>query len=153
MSSNDTRAGRSRCVSEAAEQNDLVDPTSNAKESGGSMSEVTTEKLLADFRVLIDDVEQLVSATAGEAGGRVAELRQHLAGRLEAGKAAVAQCEKELREQAQRAKSRAADFLRDEGWCWLAVAGCLGMLAGLALYCQSREFRRRENPPDQRDTA
>jgi cytoskeletal protein CcmA (bactofilin family) len=69
MSSNDTRAGRSRCVSEAAEQNDLVDPTSNAKESGGSMSAVTTEKLLADFRVLIDDVEQLVSATAGEAEG------------------------------------------------------------------------------------
>jgi len=33
------------------------------------MSEVTTGKLFDDFKVLIDDVEQLVSATASEAGG------------------------------------------------------------------------------------
>jgi len=98
------------------------------------MSEVTTEKLYADFKVLVDDTEQLISATAGQAGERIAELRQRLTGRIEQGKEALLQREKELRAQAERARSCAITFLREESWSRLALAAGLGMLLGLALF-------------------
>ncbi|HEX9787644.1 MAG TPA: DUF883 domain-containing protein [Candidatus Binatia bacterium] len=97
------------------------------------MSEVTTEKLFADVKILIADAEQLVGATAGQAGERIAEMRQRLASKIEEAREAVAKCEKELREQAERAKKRTLTFLREESWSRLALAACLGVLLGLAL--------------------
>jgi ElaB/YqjD/DUF883 family membrane-anchored ribosome-binding protein len=118
------------------------------------MSDITTEKLIADFRVLIDDAEQLIRITAGQAGERVTELREHLTRTIEEGRAALAACEKDLRDRADRAKIRAITFLRDEGWCWLALAGFFGLLASMALCCQKRGHtrpeQRRENPLDRR---
>lgn len=97
------------------------------------MSEVTTGKLFDDFKVLINDVEQLVRATASEGRRRVAELRQRLSLKVEEGKKALAQCEKELHEQAEQAKQRAIIFVLEESWSRLAAAACLGALLGLAL--------------------
>jgi ElaB/YqjD/DUF883 family membrane-anchored ribosome-binding protein len=100
------------------------------------VSEVTTEKLIADFKVLVDDAEQLIGATASQAGERVAALRQRLLRRVEEAKDAMAQCEKELRERGERAKSRVITCLQDENWSRLAIAAGLGVLVGLALRCR-----------------
>jgi ElaB/YqjD/DUF883 family membrane-anchored ribosome-binding protein len=108
------------------------------------MSDITTEKLIADFKVLIDDAEELIRATAGQAGERVTELREHLTRTIEEGRAALAACEKDLRERAEQAKIRAITFLRDERWCWLALAGIFGVLASIALCCQKRGHTRPE---------
>lgn len=108
------------------------------------MSEITKEKLFADLKVLVDDVEQLLSATAGEGGERVAELRQHLARRVEEGKAALARREMELREHAQRAKSRVVTFLRKEHWDRVAIFAGIGVLLGLALRCRRRGTKKLE---------
>ena len=42
------------------------------------MNEITTEKLSEDFKVLIDDAEDLVKATASQTGERIGDLRQRL---------------------------------------------------------------------------
>lgn len=55
-------------------------------------------------------------------------------------KTALAQREKELRGRAELAESSPISFLRDESWCWLALAACLAsMVAG----------KRRSARPDQ----
>jgi ElaB/YqjD/DUF883 family membrane-anchored ribosome-binding protein len=97
------------------------------------MSEVTTGKLFDDFKVLIDDVEQLVSATASEAGGASPNCASVCHSRSKRGKKALAQREKELREQAEQAKQRATIFVLEESWSRLAAAACLGAPLGLAL--------------------
>jgi ElaB/YqjD/DUF883 family membrane-anchored ribosome-binding protein len=94
------------------------------------MSEVTTEKLFADFKVLINDVEQLVSATAGQ---QIADLRQRLSLGVEQGREGLARYEKEVREQTERAKRRTMTFLREESWSRLAAATLVGVLLGVAL--------------------
>jgi len=68
------------------------------------MNEITTEKLVADVKVLIADMEDLIKATAGIAGDRVIELRERLESKLAQGKAALAECEKDLRGAATRPK-------------------------------------------------
>ena len=108
------------------------------------MSEVTAEKLLSDFQVLIDDAEQLVRATADEASERVAQVRQRLVLNIEESKKALAQCQRELREQAEQAKSRAIGFLREESWSRLILAAIIGTLIGLAL----RRNRHRTKEPE-----
>lgn len=112
------------------------------------MSKVTTEKLLEDFNVLIDDAEQLITATAGEANERIAEVRQRLALKIEEGRAALARYERELREQAEQAKIRAKAFLREESWSRLLMAAFLGLLIGAALRRKPRVRVSRENEPD-----
>jgi ElaB/YqjD/DUF883 family membrane-anchored ribosome-binding protein len=53
--------------------------------------------------------------------------------KVEEGKKALAQREKELREQAEQAKQRATIFVLEESWSRLAAAACLGAPLGLAL--------------------
>lgn len=106
------------------------------------MSEITKEKLSADFKILVDDVEQLLSATAGEAGERIAELRQRLARRVEEGKAALAQRETKLREHAHRTSRRVVTFLREEHWDQVAIFAGIGVLLGLVLRCRRRGSKR-----------
>jgi len=67
------------------------------------MNEISTEKLVADVKVLIADVEELIAATAGMAGDRVIELRERLERKLAQGKTALAECEKDLRERGEQA--------------------------------------------------
>ena len=39
------------------------------------MTDVTKEKLIADFKVVVADAEELLRATAGQAGDKVGEIR------------------------------------------------------------------------------
>ena len=97
------------------------------------MSEIGTDRLFADVKVLLADVEELILATAGLAGDRVIELRERLQRKLAEGQAALAQCEADLRAQGEEAKACAIQFLREESWARLAAAAALGFLVGLAL--------------------
>jgi ElaB/YqjD/DUF883 family membrane-anchored ribosome-binding protein len=107
-------------------------------------SEVTMEKLIADFKVVISDAQQLISATASQAGERVVVLREHLVRRVEEAKDAMAQCEKELRERAEQAKSRVRSRLQEENWSRLALAAGFCVLVGLALRCRRSKSDKAE---------
>jgi ElaB/YqjD/DUF883 family membrane-anchored ribosome-binding protein len=97
------------------------------------MDDISTERLVRDVKVLIDDVEELLKATVGVAGDRVIELRERLERKLAEGKAALAQCEIDLREHGAQAKARALACWRDEECCRLAIAVGIGLLLGLVL--------------------
>lgn len=108
------------------------------------MSEVTTKKVWADFKTLVDDVEGLVKATADETGERVTELRKRLTRRIEEGKAALAQGERQWREQAEMVKCRAITLWRDEHWDRVVIWAGIGVLLGLALRYRNRGYRKSE---------
>ena len=97
------------------------------------MNEIITHKLVADSKVLLDDLQELIAATAGLAGTRFAELRQSLERKIAAGRAELSACEKEWCEQAEPAKGRAMTYLQKESWSRLVLAVALGLLLGLAL--------------------
>jgi ElaB/YqjD/DUF883 family membrane-anchored ribosome-binding protein len=97
------------------------------------MNEISSEKLLADVALLIADTEELIKATAGQAGERIAELRQRLERKIVEGRAALLECERELRQQAEQAKACVIKFSLEESWPRLVVAAALGMLLGLAV--------------------
>jgi ElaB/YqjD/DUF883 family membrane-anchored ribosome-binding protein len=107
-------------------------------------SDATMEKLIADFKVLVHDAEQLIGATASQAGEPVVVLREHLARRVEEAKDAMARCEKKLRERAEQAKSRVRTRLQEENWSRLALAAGFCVLVGLALRCRRSKADKTE---------
>ncbi|NDP42248.1 MAG: DUF883 family protein [Aromatoleum sp.] len=94
---------------------------------------VTTDKLMADLRVLAADMEQLLKATASQTGQRVDEMRAKAAESLKAAKAHVA----ELQDVAL-AKTRAAgratdDYVRANPWQAMAICTVAGLVLGILL--------------------
>jgi ElaB/YqjD/DUF883 family membrane-anchored ribosome-binding protein len=93
--------------------------------------ETNTTKLSADFKVLMDDVEELLKATASQAGERVGDLRQRLGKSIEDGRNALA--EKAWFQKAQEAKAETESRLRENAWAGLVIATGIGVLFGLLL--------------------
>jgi ElaB/YqjD/DUF883 family membrane-anchored ribosome-binding protein len=95
------------------------------------MNEVSAKKLAADFKILIDDVEELVKATASQAGERVGDLRQRLEKEIEDGRKALA--EKTWFQKAREAKAGTESRLRENTWGGLVIAAGIGVILGLLL--------------------
>ena len=94
---------------------------------------VTTEKLKADLRVLAADMEQLLTATAGETGQRLAQARAKAEESLKAVKARAADLQDDALAKT-RAAGRATDaYVHANPWRVVAVGAAVGLLVGLAL--------------------
>jgi len=97
------------------------------------MNEVTREKIASDFKALIGDIEELLKATASQAGGSVAELRRRVEKRLEETKKAISEQEKAFVEKAKEAKTAAEAYTRENPWTALGIAAGIGLVLGLLL--------------------
>jgi ElaB/YqjD/DUF883 family membrane-anchored ribosome-binding protein len=95
------------------------------------MNEETTGKLVEDFKVLIDDVEVLVKATANQAGERIGDLRQRLEKKIEDGRKALAGHGIDWFEKPEQAQMGAELSPREKGWAGLVIASAIGVLLGL----------------------
>jgi ElaB/YqjD/DUF883 family membrane-anchored ribosome-binding protein len=97
------------------------------------MNEGATRKLADDFKVLIDDVEGMVKATASQTGERVGDLRRRLESKIEDGRKALAERQKAWFQRRGDAETEAKSCFWENTWAGLAIATGLGVLIGLLL--------------------
>ncbi len=97
------------------------------------MSQVTKEKLVADFRVVVADAEELLRATAGQAGDKVAELRLKAQDHLATAKIKLAEYEAALVDKAKEVGRAADDYVHDNPWSSVGIAAGVGFLVGLLI--------------------
>jgi ElaB/YqjD/DUF883 family membrane-anchored ribosome-binding protein len=102
------------------------------------MSEVNTDKLVEDLRQVIRDAEELLRATAGMAGEKVAEVRARAEESLRTAKARLMEMRVDLAARAQTAATNADDYVRTNPWAAIGIAAAAGLLVGVLL-------SRREN--------
>ncbi len=95
------------------------------------MTQVSKEKLIADFKVVIADTEELLRATAGQAGDKVNELRAKAQDHLATAKVKLAEAETALLDTAKQVGRVADDYVRDNPWSSVGVAAGVGFLIGL----------------------
>jgi ElaB/YqjD/DUF883 family membrane-anchored ribosome-binding protein len=90
-------------------------------------------KLVTDFKVLIDDAEGLIKASATEAGSRIGGLRHRLEKRLEDRKSArtTTTANKTWLETVEDAKMQTESYLREHAWAGLLLAVGVGALLGM----------------------
>jgi ElaB/YqjD/DUF883 family membrane-anchored ribosome-binding protein len=91
------------------------------------------DKLVGDLKNLVADAEELLKATASQAGEKVAEARQKIEQSLIEGKKALADAEKTLIKKSKEAAEVADDYVRDNPWSAVGMAAGVGLVLGLLI--------------------
>ena len=85
------------------------------------------ERLAADIKLLAHDAEELLRATAGEAGEKIKEVRQRLSKALESARAT---CE-DIQDQTAETAKAADETIREHPYESIGIAFGVGILLGL----------------------
>ena len=94
---------------------------------------VTRDKLVADLKVVINDAEELLKITAGQAGERAAAVRDRLQKTIEQAKGKLVEVENKALDQT-KAAARATDaYVHENPWRSVGIAAGVGLLFGLLL--------------------
>lgn len=88
---------------------------------------VSMDRLVQDFKVVLQDAEALIKATAGEVGEKVKEARDRLMASLEPAKARYQQ----LEEKALAGAKATEKVIREHPYESVGIAFGLGLLIGV----------------------
>ena len=91
------------------------------------------EKLAADFRSVMADIEALVSATTNKAEGEATALRSRIRDRLEHAKERVIDVEQEAVERAKKVARATDDYVHTHPWQAVGAAAAVGLAIGVLL--------------------
>lgn len=94
---------------------------------------VSKDKLIADFKVVVADAEELLRATASQAGDKAADLRTRIQARLAEAKVQLADAEAALIDKAKLAGRAADDYVHDNPWRSVGIAAGVGLIVGLLI--------------------
>ncbi len=97
------------------------------------MTDVSKEKLISDFKVVVADAEELLRATANQAGDKATELRSKIQGRLADAKVRLADAEAAVVDKAKLVGRAADDYVHDNPWRSVGVAAGIGFIVGLLI--------------------
>ncbi len=96
-------------------------------------STVTKEKLVADLKLVIADADELLRATASQAGEKVGELRLRMQENLTSARHKLADAEAALKEKSREVARATDDYVHDHPWKSIGVAAGVGLLVGLLI--------------------
>ncbi len=96
-------------------------------------TQVSKDKLIADFRVVVADAEELLKATAGQAGDKAAELRTRLQEHLVTAKEKLADAQAAAAEKTKAAARATDDYVHDNPWRAVGAAAGIGLVIGLLI--------------------
>lgn len=94
------------------------------------MNTVSTERLVADAKVLMGDAEELLKATAAQTGERIAEARSHTQQALVKAKQSLIGAERALVEQAKVAAQAVDRSVHERAWTAIGVSAAVALLIG-----------------------
>ncbi|MEO8441400.1 MAG: DUF883 family protein [Betaproteobacteria bacterium] len=94
---------------------------------------VSTDKLVQDFRAVVADAEELLKATANQAGEKVAIARERIQDSLHAAKVKLAEAEDIIVMRSRQAARATDDFVRENPWQAVGAAAGAGLLIGLLI--------------------
>lgn len=97
------------------------------------MTDVSKEKLISDFKVVVADAEELLRATANTAGDKATELRGKIQIRLADAKLRLAEAEAALVDRAKQVGRVTDDYVHDNPWRSVGVAAGMGFIIGLLI--------------------
>lgn len=96
-------------------------------------NDVSKEKLISDFKVVVADAEELLRATANQAGDKAADLRVKIQSRLADAKLKLADAEVALVDKAKLVGRATDDYVHDNPWRSVGIAAGVGLIIGLLI--------------------
>jgi len=98
-----------------------------------SIASNAKEKLVADLKVLIADSEDLLRASAGQAGEKLAAARERVQASLATAKVKMADAERVVVEKTKVAAAATDDYVHDHPWRAVGIAAGAGLILGLLI--------------------
>jgi ElaB/YqjD/DUF883 family membrane-anchored ribosome-binding protein len=98
-----------------------------------SASDVSKEKLVADLKVVVADAEELLRATASQAGEKVVAARERIQASLAAAKVKLSDAERALLEKTKETAKATDEFVHDHPWKAVGIAAGAGLLLGILI--------------------
>ena len=94
---------------------------------------VTKDKFVADLKVLVADSEELLRASAGQAGEKIAAARERIQISLATAKVKLADAERIVKEKTKVAAKATDEYVHDNPWQAVGIAAGVGLLLGLLI--------------------
>ena len=94
---------------------------------------ISADKLMEDLRLVVTDAEELLKATAGQAGEKVAAARARAEESIDAAKTRIAQAGYAAAAQTREAAKATDDYVHDNPWTAIGVAAAVGIVIGVLL--------------------
>ena len=96
-------------------------------------SEAGKEKLIQDFRVVVSDAEELLRATAGQAGEKAAAVRERAKENLAAAKVRLAEAEEAVAAKAKHAAKATDEYVHENPWRAVGIGAGIGLIIGMLI--------------------
>jgi len=91
------------------------------------------EKLMDDLRLVVADTEELLRATANQAGESATAARARIQENLQVVKGRMISAENVLVERARDAAKDADRYVHDNPWQAVGVSACIGAIVGMLI--------------------
>ena len=98
-----------------------------------STFDVSKEKLAQDLRAVVADAEDLLRATADQAGDKAASLRARAQANLATAKARLVEAEHAMVERTKVAAQATDDYVHEKPWQSVGIAAAVGVLVGMLI--------------------
>lgn len=94
---------------------------------------ITKEKLTQDLKIVIADAEELLRATASQAGEKVVVAREKIQDSLHRAKVKLAEAEDVMMDKTKQAARATDEYVHDHPWKAVGVAAGIGLIIGLLI--------------------
>jgi ElaB/YqjD/DUF883 family membrane-anchored ribosome-binding protein len=95
--------------------------------------QASKEKLLADMKVVVGDAEELLRATANQAGEKVDSVRKRLQENLDAAKTRITETDFGVVEKAKAAAHATDEYVHQNPWKSIGIAAGAALVLGLLI--------------------
>ena len=99
----------------------------------GVESEISKEKLMQDLRVVVADAEELLRATAGQAGEKVSAARERIQENLAAAKVRLAAAQEAVAVKTKQAAKVTDEYVHENPWKAVGIAAGVGLIVGMLI--------------------
>ncbi len=94
---------------------------------------VSKDRLVQNFRSVVADAEELLKATANQAGEKVSAARERIQDSLHTAKVKLAEAEDIVVQRSKQAARATDDFVRENPWQAVGAAAGIGLVIGLLI--------------------
>jgi len=96
-------------------------------------SDVSTDKLVEDLKVVMRDAEALIKATSTQTGEKIQEVRARAEESLRQARTRLNALEDEALQRARQMADATETYVRENPWQSVGIAAGVGLLVGLLL--------------------
>ena len=96
-------------------------------------TDVTKDKLVADLKMVISDAEELLLATAAQAGEKASAARARITESLKVAKEKLAIVEDIALDKAKAAARATDDYVHDNPWAAVGIGAAVGLVVGMLI--------------------